>query len=79
MIIYLITNHFQNPNLRPQRQKKVSELSNASSSKAQLTRREREEVEKQKAKAHYQVFSNDFISEFGNNTLKTNQTLSRFT
>ena len=56
MIICLITNHFQNPNLRPQRQKKVSELSNASSSKAQLTRREREEVEKQKAKAHYQVF-----------------------
>merc|ERR1712062_863532 len=44
----------ENPNLRPQRQKKVSELSNATSSKAQLTRREREEVEKQKAKAHYQ-------------------------
>merc|ERR1719295_754491 len=44
----------ENPNLRPQRQKKVSELSNASSPKAQLTRREREEVEKQKAKAHYQ-------------------------
>jgi hypothetical protein len=44
----------ENPNLRPQRQKKVTELSNASTSKAQLTRREREEVEKQKAKAHYQ-------------------------
>merc|ERR1711944_172368 len=43
----------ENPNLRPQRQKKVTEL-NASSSKAQLTRREREEIEKQKAKAHYQ-------------------------
>merc|ERR1711997_247423 len=43
----------ENPNLRPQRQKKVTEL-NASSSKAQLARREREEIEKQKAKAHYQ-------------------------
>ena len=42
---------FQNPNLRPQRQKKVTELNTASSSKTQLTRREREEIEKQKAKA----------------------------
>ena len=42
--------------MRPQRQKKVTEL-NASSSKAQLTRREREEIEKQKAKAHYQVLA----------------------
>merc|ERR1712083_690413 len=44
----------ENPNLRPQRQKKVTELNTASSSKTQLTRREREEIEKQKAKAHYQ-------------------------
>merc|ERR1712083_254244 len=43
----------ENPNLRPQRQKKVTELNTASSSKTQLTRREREEIEKQKAKAHY--------------------------
>ena len=51
---------FQNPNLRPQRQKKVTELNTASSSKTQLTRREREEIEKQKAKAHYQVFIHKF-------------------
>ena len=42
----------------------MSELSNATSSKAQLTRREREEVEKQKAKAHYQVLWYDLISDF---------------
>ena len=51
---------FQNPNLRPQRQKKVTELNTATSSKTQLTRREREEIEKQKAKAHYQVLIHKF-------------------
>ena len=48
----------QNPNLRPQRQKKVTELERPGTSdgaKSQLSRREREEIEKQKAKAHYQV------------------------
>ena len=49
----------QNPNLRPQRQKKVTELEKepAEKSKPQLTRREKEEIDKQKAKAHYQVIS----------------------
>jgi hypothetical protein len=47
---------FQNPNLAIKKQKKVSELTTASSSsKPQLTRREREEIDKQKAKVHYQV------------------------
>merc|ERR1711981_1343119 len=47
----------ENPNLRPQRQKKVTELERPGTSdgaKSQLSRREREEIEKQKAKAHYQ-------------------------
>merc|ERR1712226_1093860 len=46
----------ENPNLRPQRQKKVTELEKepAEKSKPQLTRREKEEIDKQKAKAHYQ-------------------------
>jgi len=44
----------ENPNLKPKKEKKVSELTAPSSSKPQLTRREREEIDKQKAKAHYQ-------------------------
>merc|ERR1711874_400703 len=44
-----------NPNRVQQKQKKVTALGNDSSGgKPQLSRREREEVEKQKAKAHYQ-------------------------
>jgi len=49
----------ENPNRVKKTQKKVTALDNpaesgAASSKPQLSRREREEVEKQKAKAHYQ-------------------------
>lgn len=48
----------ENPNLRPQKQKKVTDLekpaASTSDGKPQLSRREREEVDKQKAKAHYQ-------------------------
>ena len=46
----------ENPNRVKPKQKKVTALDNAdsASSKPQLSRREREEVEKQKAKAHYQ-------------------------
>lgn len=46
----------ENPNRVKKTQKKVTALDNADSgsSKPQLSRREREEVEKQKAKAHYQ-------------------------
>lgn len=50
----------ENPNLRPQKQKKVTALDKpgpsgpSSDGKPQLSRREREEIEKQKAKANYQ-------------------------
>ena len=44
-----------NPNRVQQKQKKVTAIGNDSSGgKPQLSRREREEIEKQKAKAHYQ-------------------------
>ncbi len=50
----------ENPNRVRQKQKKVTSLDaggasgGGASSKPQLSRREREEIEKQKAKAHYQ-------------------------
>ena len=43
----------QNPNRVQQKQKKVTSLTH-DNDKPQLSRREREEIEKQKAKAHYQ-------------------------
>ncbi len=42
----------ENPNRVAQKQKKVSQVTEAA--KPQLSRREREELEKQRAKAHYQ-------------------------
>jgi len=46
----------ENPNRVRQKQKKVTQIdtSDKASAKPQLSRREREEIEKQKAKAHYQ-------------------------
>ena len=44
----------ENPNRAKKTHKKVSALDESSSSKPQLSRREREEVEKAKAKANYQ-------------------------
>jgi len=47
----------ENPNLQVRRQKKVTELDKepaTGSKKPELTRREREEIDKQKAKANYQ-------------------------
>lgn len=45
----------ENPNLKAVKQKKVAQIdSGAKGAKPQLSRREREEIEKQKAKAHYQ-------------------------
>ena len=58
ILLFSTPTKLQNPNLRPQRQKKVTELERPGTSdgaKSQLSRREREEIEKQKAKAHYQV------------------------
>ena len=43
----------ENPNRAQPKTKKVSQISHESS-KPQLSRREREELEKQRAKAHYQ-------------------------
>ncbi len=42
-----------NPNRAPPKTKKVSRLGQGEDSKPQLSRREREELEKQRAKAHY--------------------------
>ena len=51
--VYKVCRQIENPNRARKQQKKVSELT--ATSKPQLSRREREEIEKQRAKAHYQV------------------------